>query len=272
MNISFASFGPFRLLILSAGAFLVAMSLPVPECRADTTEAPTAAVDEAHPLAPVLKMARESRESLRQVRDYEATFVKRETVGRRVKSATMDMKFRAEPFSVYFFFRGDNEGREVIYMDGRNDNLLLAHEVGLKGLIGTVSLSPTSPEAMGESRHPITRAGILNMLDGVIEQWEQEAKYGEVEVKYYPNAKLGELECKVIEALHPVPRRQFRFHMTRLYIDKATNIPVRLEQYGFPPKAGAKPTLQEEYTYINLRTNVGLSDLDFDPKNPKYNF
>jgi len=30
--------------------------------------------------------------------------------------------------------------------------------------------------------------------------------------------------------------------------------------------------LIEEYTFLNLRVNVGLSDTDFDRKNPTYNF
>ena len=28
----------------------------------------------------------------------------------------------------------------------------------------------------------------------------------------------------------------------------------------------------EEYTYLNMKLNVGLSDLDFDIKNSDYNF
>jgi hypothetical protein len=125
---------------------------------------------------------------------------------------------------------------------------------------------------MSESRHPITNMGLAGLVDGVIEQWEEETKYGEIEVKYYPNAKLRGMECKVIESSHPRPRRQFKFQMTRLYIDKATNLPVRVEQYGFPAAPGQKPPLIEEYTYWNIRTNVGLTDRDFDPENPSYGF
>ncbi|MCP3695353.1 MAG: DUF1571 domain-containing protein, partial [Planctomycetaceae bacterium] len=36
--------------------------------------------------------------------------------------------------------------------------------------------------------------------------------------------------------------------------------------------AGAKPEVVEEYTYLNLKINVGLTEEDFDTKNPKYNF
>ncbi len=83
-------------------------------------------------------------------------------------------------------------------------------------MIGTLELSPTGSQAMAENRYPITKAGISNMVKAVIEQWEEETKYGETTVKYYKDAKLGDSTCKVIESIHPQPRKQFKFHMTRL--------------------------------------------------------
>ena len=35
---------------------------------------------------------------------------------------------------------------------------------------------------------------------------------------------------------------------------------------------GQKPVLVEDYLYQNLKTNVGLPDIDFDPANPKYGY
>lgn len=233
---------------------------------------PPAEVPASHPLAPALKVARECRKTAEKVKDFEAAFSKRDVVNEQVFAHTMLVKFRAEPFSVYLRFAGQHEGREVIYVDGRNDNKLLAHETGLARLVGTIALDPLSPQAMSESRHPITNMGLTNLAEGIIRQWEAEAQYGEIEVKYYPNAKLRGMDCKVIESSHPHPRRQFKFHKTRLFIDKATNLPVRVEQYGFPAATGEKPPLLEEYTYWNIRPNVGLTDRDFDPKNPKYGF
>ena len=44
------------------------------------------------------------------------------------------------------------------------------------------------------------------------------------------------------------------------------------ELYGWPTQAGGQPPLVEEYTYRDVRVNVGLTDADFDPENPNYNF
>lgn len=34
----------------------------------------------------------------------------------------------------------------------------------------------------------------------------------------------------------------------------------------------AKPVLEEEYTYMDVKLNVGLTDEDFDPDNKTYQF
>lgn len=225
----------------------------------------------AHKLMPAIKIANSCRSSLAKVRDYEATFSKRELVGNSMVAHTMDIRLREEPFSVYMRFRQPHEGREVIYFSGRNGGKILAHESGVKSIVGTVALLPTSSRAMDESRYPITMVGISKMLDQIVSQWESELKYDEVDVKYYPNAKIGDVECKVIQTSHPERRSHFKFHMTRLYLDRSNNMPIRVEQYAFP-NGNSKPALVEEYTYTNIKPNVGLTDADFDTKNSKYNY
>ena len=46
---------------------------------------------------------------------------------------------------------------------------------------------------------------------------------------------------------------------------------VRVEQFGFPT-SGQQPPVLEEYHYSNIKTNVGLSDIDFDAANKAYGF
>ncbi len=227
--------------------------------------------DPQHPLAPAIEHATQARDAVAAVKDYEAVFSKRELVGRNVSQSEIILKFREQPYSVYMHFVKPHKGREVIYVQGRNNGNLLAHETGLKSIAGTVSLAPDSETAMDGNRYPITMVGMKNLVSQVIRQWEEETKYGEVDVKFYPDARLGDVSCKVIESKHPNPRRQFRFHMTRLYIDKANGLPVRVEQWAFP-QGNDKAQLIEEYTYTKVRANVGLQDRDFDTTNPNYAF
>ena len=264
--------------VLKGLMLLAAAAVPNPAAADDsapaaqTAAAPGEAAAE-HPLKPAIRLAQASLEALQTVEDYEAVITRRELIAGKLRTETMRMKFREEPFSVYLLFGGENAGREVLYVNGRNQNMLLAHEgSGFKSFFGTVSLKPDDPQVAAESRHQITDIGLRNMISALVERWTEEAKYGECEVQYYQNAKLNDVECLVIECKHPRPRRQFPFHVSRLFLDKQTNYPVRVENWGYPAQPGGKPQLIEEYTYSELKTNVGLTDIDFDRANPAYKF
>ncbi len=226
-----------------------------------------------HPLQPAIRLAQSSLTKLESIKDYEATLLKRERVDGRLVEHTMHVKFREQPFSVYLKFGEPYAGREILYVEGQNAGKMWAHEgSGLRALVGTVSLDPHGSEAMNENRYPIMTIGMRKLLEKIIEQWKLESEYGEIDVKLYPDAKLRGRPCMVVEASHPRPRRQFKFHKTRLYIDDETRLPVRAEQYGFPTAAESDPPVDEFYDYGNLRTNVGLKDGDFDRENPSYSF
>lgn len=225
-----------------------------------------------HPLEQALGHAASCLEKTEALSGYQATFVKKEVVGRAMITQQMRMKVRHKPFSVYMYFQNPHEGREVIFVEGRNNNNLLVHETGIAGLIGTLELAPTSSQAMAENRYPITKAGLANMVQAVINQWQDEKKYGETDVRYYKDARIGDFTCKVIESVHPQPRKQFRFHMTRLWIDESKGLPVRVQQFGFPAAANAKPPAIEDYVFSDIRPDIRLTDRDFDTRNPDYRF
>lgn len=226
-----------------------------------------------HPLVPALRLARQSQAILEQITDYECHFLRREMVNNRLIAHQTQLRLRHEPFSVYMKFIDPAPGREVLYVHGKNQGKLIAHEAGgLSALVGTVSLPINSPTVMAEARYPITNTGMKRLIELVIAQWELESGFGETDVKYYPNAKIGNSECEVIEVSHPRPRRQFRYQLTRVFFDKKTRLPIRVENYGFPPSPEQQPILVEEYTYTNIQLNRGFTDADFDRNNPKYSF
>lgn len=274
-------------LVVSVASFLVSVPVCLAEEKVPQTarvepgssnagsaqDIPVPPIDKQHPLFLPLVEAYKSRQALKSVKDYQAEFTKREFMGRRLITTTMNLKLRQEPFSVYLKFVNPNAGREVIYVQGRNQNNLLVHEVGFKSIVGTLELPPTGPDAMADNKYPVTMIGLKTMLDKVIKQWEAEGKLGEVKTQKYPDAKLpsGE-ECIAYESLHPTPREEFPYHITRLWIDKKSNLAIRVEQLGFPQRNDKTPPVVEEYTYSKLKVNVSLADRDFDKKNPGYAF
>ncbi len=230
-----------------------------------------------HPLEPALDRAYKALKQIeREVKDYTCTVVKRERVdGKLTEQEFMFTKVRHQPFSVYMYFTGpqDVAGREVIYVAGQNDGNLIAHEAkGLKSLVGSVQLKPNSSMAMQGNRYPITELGVLNLTRRLIEVGESDRKFGECDVKYYPNAKINNRIATCIEVKHQIPRKNFRYHLARIYIDDELNVPIRFEAYDWPKEEGGQPILLEEYTYVNLKLNAGLTDADFDPRNPNYKF
>jgi hypothetical protein len=207
--------------------------------------------------------------------DYTCTFFKRERLadGRMTGQHVMRMKARTHPSSVYFKFLKPNAGREAIYVAGRNGGKALVHDVGIgKLLAGTLKLDPRSTMAMEDCRHPITDAGLGHMIDEIADRWEIEMTPGETQVVIHHNAKVGDRTCTMIESIHPDYHPDYMFHMVKVYIDQELNLPIRFEAYEWPPHKGAEPVLVEEYTYMDLKTNQGLTDRDFNPNNPAYSF
>jgi hypothetical protein len=111
-----------------------------------------------------------------------------------------------------------------------------------------------------------------NLAKRLVEVAEHDKQFGECDVNFYPNAKVNGRICTCVQVSHPVPRRNFRFHLARVFIDDELTIPIRYEAYDWPQEAGGQPVLLEEYTYMNVKTNNGFTDADFDPKNTAYKF
>lgn len=254
---------------VSAGLLLPSWS--VAEEVAKTAKRNDATTGDSPKVGAAIKLAKDVQETLKKINDYEATFTKKEVVGKKLIQSEMYVKFRENPFSVYIKYLNPHAGREVIYVAGKNKDKLLAHGEGITSIVGTIKLKPDSKDALEENRYPITMFGMSKLVATLSQQWQEDEKHDDCVVKFFPNAKLDKVECKVVETSYPKPVSHAKFHMTRLYVAKDSGLPVRVEQFGFPA-AGAQPPIIEEYTYSNIRTNVGFGDLDFDTANQAYGF
>ena len=112
----------------------------------------------------------------------------------------------------------------------------------------------------------------MNLVRRLIEVGQQDLQRDECEVKFFTGAKLNDYVCTCIQVTHPQPRRDFRFHVARIFVDDRLQLPVRYESYAWPAEAGGSPELLEEYTYLDLKVNNGFTDRDFSVDNPAYQF
>jgi hypothetical protein len=235
-----------------------------------------------HPLDPAIKLAEEGLQRIRtQVTDYTCVIVKQERINgelnppehmraeiRNRKTAADGM---AQPFSVYLNFLKPDElmGREVIYVEGANNGKMVAQEgKGFKRAFGHVWLKPDGVLAMQGQRYPITDIGIENLIDKLIERANRDKKADPnaltTQVRFVEGAKINGRSCLVIEVLHPEPKPYYDFHIARVFIDDQYQLPVRYAAYTWPTTPGGKPNLEEAYTYLDMKLNVGLSETDFD--------
>jgi hypothetical protein len=244
------------------------------------------AAPQQHPLDPALQMASDSLRHIEaNVVDYTCRIIKQERIrGELQPQEFMDAKIRnrkvqdgkiVTPLSCYMkFVAPENvKGREVIWVEGKNNNKLRAHEGGAAGrFLPSVWLDPDGTLAMRGQLHPIYDIGIENLVLKLIERGTKERQFPECDVKFIPGAKINGRVCTVLQVFHPVQRPHFEFYKAEIFIDDQLKIPTRYAAYFWPDKPGDPEPVLEAYTYLNVKTNVGLQEADFDPDNPNYNF
>ncbi|MCE9554219.1 MAG: DUF1571 domain-containing protein [Planctomycetes bacterium] len=242
-----------------------------------------------HPLMPVLRYALETHGKLSaKVQDYKCRLVKRERIdGRLLLHEVIDVKLRQPglssagspvPMGVYmkWFAPTKIEGREVVWTQGKNYNNLMATKGG-EGNLRTFTLTVPlkSPRAMERTRYPISEIGMLNLAERLIQDGVKHMELDsrrECQVRVAEGAKIDGRVCRFIEVVFPVQRDGIKFHKAQIFVDQQLEMPVRYAAYSWPKEAGAEPPLLEEFTYVNVKLNVGLTDQDFNPKNPAYKF
>ena len=249
----------------------------------------------AHPLDLALDRAREGLVRIRKgdpargiepVRDYTCYLVKRERInGELTETNTMFCKIRQEhvdpktgrtvPFSVYMKFVKPTaiKGREVVWVKGRNGGKLCAHEGG-NSWLPTVWLKPDGALAMKGQLYPISEAGLESLVIKLIERGTAERRYpaNECKVTFQKGVRINKRPCTLLTVSHPVKRPEYEFSFAQIFIDDELELPVRYVAYDWPKPGETRGEIQEEYTHLQIKLNVGLTDKDFDPKNPEYDF
>jgi len=191
---------------------------------------------------------------------YPQEYMYAEVRNRKVEGAKT-----VQPFSVYLYFLKPEKvkGREVVFVEGQNDGCLVAHEANFLKIAGAVALRTDSAMAMRGNRYPITEIGLENLVAKLVEKAERDRQYGECTVQFKQGVKINNRGCTLLEVVHPIRRPHFEFNIARVYIDDELSLPVRYEAYTWPIKPDGQPELQECYTYLNLKVNIGLEDKNF---------
>ena len=198
----------------------------------------------------------------------------------KVRNRKMDGDRIVVPFSVYMKFVKPTslKGREALYVENVKNGKLLAKEGGLRGrVMPPVYLLPTSRFVMADNRYPITEFGIETLTTRLLERGHADRNIDDCVVTYKDGATVCGRPCRFLEVRRPQPKTgkdaQYGMNvpLAQVFIDAELNVPMRYVAYDWP-KNGENPKVLEEYTYQNLKLNVGLTDADFDRDNPEYGF
>lgn len=208
-----------------------------------------------------------AEEVLSKTESYTVIFHKQERVkGMIGKEETILLKFK-KPFKLYMkWIMPPYKGRELIYVKGWNNNRLKVHEGGILGVVN-LNLEPTSVLGMKGNRHPITDAGIENLVRVIGRDLRRGIKAAEVESKDHGEETVYGRRTRKIEGVFPKEREK-GYYCSRAVInfDTETRVPLKVMIYDWDDN------LIENYGYEDLRLDAGLSEADFDPDNPEYRF
>jgi hypothetical protein len=212
-----------------------------------------------------------ANDRMSQVTDYSCTFIKQERIGRKLlPPQTIIMKGRTNPHSIYFSFQTVHKGREAIYYPAKFSNKLVAHEGGWAGyLAGTMHLDPTGRLAMSDNRHPVSEAGLNKLVTRVYESWHHHLQ-PEHDITIEHGLTLSNRSATLVQTKHDTRSPQFQYHMVQIFFDDELGLPVRFVGFDWPAAPNQPPQMLEDYQFVNLRVNTGLTNLDFDPANPAY--
>lgn len=253
----------------------------------DVSTEPVVIADEPiDSLDAALRLANRGLEHMRsEIRDYTCVLAKRQrsrngTLGEEQFMATKIRCRKVDadgeitvPLSVYMKFLKPKSmtGREVIWVENQNNGKLIVHEPGIKNLL-RFRLNPTGLIAMFGQRYPLSDIGMEQLIVKLMELCEQERDDDEMVVSLQNGAMVGDDPCTIIQIRYAEKNPAQAIHLARIFFDDERMIPVRYAAYLWPDVEDGEPPLDEEYTFQEVKLNVGLTDADFDPDNPDYNF
>ena len=213
------------------------------------------------------KLINEAEAAIASVNSYTAIFHKQERIkGVLAEEETIFIKFK-RPFRVYMkWVKDPYKGRECLYVQGANNNRIKAHEGGILSLV-KLNLNPLSSRAMKGNRHPITEAGLENLIKLIGSELRRGTEAGEIELKDHGEETIYGRTTRKIEAIFPKEKEKgYYCYRAVISLDIELKVPIKSVIYDWQNR------LMESYGYEQLRLNAGLTAADFDPKNPEYKF
>ncbi len=202
------------------------------------------------------------------VQSYTARFIREERIGDVLRPREEALVKFQRPGQVYLrWIAGSPKGREILYVDGRDDDKILVHEPSGLARLFTIVMAPDSPRVLKESRHPITDVGIGRLVELIVGNARRGLQRGELAVVDHGRVEAAGRAERLVELVLPRdPGKGYYCYRAQVSIDRATGLVVGALIFDWDDR------LVASYAYRDLEVNVNLTAHDFDPGNPEYAF
>jgi len=263
------------------------------EAGSPKNRAAVASKTDAHPLKQyynpdgVIKMLEIGLSKIKRYRTYTYTFVRCERIDNKLTPEEhILVKIRHRPFGVYMKWindpelNGNNAGREVLYVDGKYDGKFVIHLGPSDNPLfpfRTHWFAPNDRLVRSRSRHPITQAGLKNLLKGLHAQFLLARKNGDLTAEnvqvsedrnlwFYEDESGKQIIPYAVKIVRKLPKRGDQYYCKELtlHLDPATCFPIRAKTLDW------NDSVLEIYTFKNTK-RASFTDADFDYRNPSYN-
>ncbi len=215
----------------------------------------------------------------RTVSDYTCNFVKQELLpSGMTDEQEIDVKFRAEPFSVMMhWLRNPGLAERVVYVRNRwidkgaatsdeREQAVCRPIPPLSSIIKSIKQPIRGGRARDASRRCIAEFGFERSLDLLIQYCQLAEERGELDLKYRGESYFDGRPTWVIQRHLPYTGEDGRYpdRTAEIHIDKEYGVPVAI--YCYADDEMKPEHLLGKYEYRNVRLGVGLGESDFDPK------
>lgn len=198
------------------------------------------------------------------MKDATYTFEQYELVGNSYQPHfVIDVKFRKSQ-DLYMVWTGEPaHGRRLVYRKGANDGKMWLDE---GDWVPTISLDPIGSVATHGQRHTIFAIG----FPAVVRLFQADAdriaanpgKYAVTVVDQGAQTWRGESVHCFETTLPKTEEPAFYASKVNVCISNATHLPTHIVAYDF---VNGALKLVEDYAYLGVKVDVGLTDADFDP-------
>lgn len=200
------------------------------------------------------------------IKDYTATMLKQEKIGGKMQGVeTIELKYRVKPTAIYAkWINGPFKGRECLYNSSVSTKNIRVRESPPFSIV-PVTVPLDSPIAKRGTNHLFTEVGLGYMLELILRDYLKASPVGDLTRKDIGVQEIDGKPVFVMEStLKKNPKQNYYCHRLTHYIDYINSFEVKVEVYDWNNQ------MFEMFTYLKIRENAGLKDIDFDQNNPAY--